>query len=710
MQNLFRPSSIRLRPMALFLVMVFVALAASLAVGALHFPRFNRCEISHNERGTRFVLKLSATPETILSRLPDKRVRLVLKGVDPGFVRPLSRYSDSLVRKVTVTRRMDDLVVTLTLSDPDTGVSLHAEEGSGVVTLDVGPAYRSVERGGTLPSRQGIREGVERLFREYDPPLESGIPFTPVEKTEIYTQLTPQDASLLKKGEAFLYKGNAVDAEQLFSSVTHDDPRVRALILTRRGESRYLLGRYRDALRDFEEAARVFPDVASLNPTAFFAQGDCLARTGDPERGRILLAGLIARNAEKPYAPMLLVRLGDILMRGGREREALALYRNVISFFPESPAAYQARMKLADRRIFAVGMDGYRSLLSEYRTIGERGGDFRVREDAAFREAILSALYGDAASAVEIVGEFLVRHPRSSYHPIAEAMQYDLVDELVTSLLEKGEDEAVVRAVESWQEYLGKALRRPDVVRGIADAYAKLSRTRERLVLFSRFVERRAGGDNEPSIHRIAIDDAVTLGDDRAAVRMATQFLERFPRDPGASTIRETLAELRYQEGNRREVIRILSPFLDRGRGVALRPPTMYYLGRSLLDEGEAKKAIAAYQRFLAANPNVAGYPLAREAAYDLARAYETVGDYRRAEATIRGVVARVPADEGERFRFRLALLQMRSGKRAEAETILKELSEKGKDPLWKRAAQQALVGEEISAGIREATRIMSRK
>ncbi|GAB4302499.1 MAG: tetratricopeptide repeat protein [Desulfuromonadia bacterium] len=686
------------------------AIIASFTFGSLSHPRFNRYEATVNDRGTHFLFKLSSTPQVSLTRLPDRRIRLVLKECDPGFIGSITRYADPRVRQVSFATRMNDIVLTFTLADPETGVRVHGEEGTGVISLDIGPGYRDIPSAGVIPSREAIKIGVERLIREFDPPLESGIPFTPVERTEVYDLLSPSDAKTMKEGEAFLYKGLAADAEQLFTSITHDNPKIRALILTRRGESRYLLRKFREALDDFMAAEKVYPDIITLNPTAFFAYGDSIARMGDTEKGRMMLGSLIASNAEKPYAQILLVRLGDILLRGGREREATAIYQNVLTYFPGSPAAHQARMKLADRRFLSVDSTGYRTLLSEYREIRERGGDFALREHAAFREVLLSSLYATAEEAAAHLAEFLSRYPRSAYLPIAESIQSDIVTELMTELISKGDHEGVARAAETYRDHLAKALQQGGVVRGIEAAYGHLSRIRGRLTLFSFFAERRWGGENAPRIQHRVIDDAVALGEERIAEEAALAYLERFPKERDGAGVREVLGEIRFFQGKPAEVARILSPFGEGRPPLApALPQTLYFLGRSYLAIGEPRKAVAVLERYLAGS-HPSSSPLAREASYDLSRGYEMIGEPRKGEGVISRAGKDLPPEMGDRFRYRAALLKMKGGKRDEGERILREIAEKGSDPVWKSAALQQLVSAELSAEIREAKRILSKK
>jgi hypothetical protein len=74
------------------------------------------------------------------------------------------------------------------------------------------------------------------------------------------------------------------------------------------------------------------------SPSIVFSYADTLVRNGDTTTGRRMLERLAVGMADTKYGPILLVRMADVMSRGGRGMEAQAIYRTVSSTFPRRGA------------------------------------------------------------------------------------------------------------------------------------------------------------------------------------------------------------------------------------------------------------------------------------------------------------------------------------------------------------------------------------
>ncbi len=83
-----------------------------------------------------------------------------------------------------------------------------------------------------------------------------------------------------------------------------------------------------------------------------------------------MLASLIARLSDKKVAPVLLVRLADILSRQGHDQEAYGLYRMVADNFGDNKASQIANLRLNDRDFLRVTPSNYRRLADKYAATG----------------------------------------------------------------------------------------------------------------------------------------------------------------------------------------------------------------------------------------------------------------------------------------------------------------------------------------------------
>lgn len=690
-----------------------VALMALLSVpvtfGSIPQIRLNRYDAKQTDGGTHFVFKLADTPEQTVSQLPDKRVRLILRKSEAGFLTRLRNYSDKTVEKVQVTRRGDDLVLTFTLRNPANGFRLHSEPGSGIVTFDVGPGMNARTNQGRPVGREMIWAGAERLIKEFDPPLRSDIPFSPINRTPVFGLLNPEEAKLFQVGEGALYKGRAVEAEELFANFPTKDERVRAMALSRLGEARYVLQKYPEARQAFQEAERLAPNLSSLNPSAYFAYGDCIARAGDLPGGRRVLSRLVAENAEKPYAQVLLVRLGDILLRNGREQDARAIYQTILTYFPTGKAASQARMKLADRQIFTVDSENYVKLLAEYVDLRSNAGDFQQREDAAFKAALLQAMYGPITEAISLVSDFEKRFPRSSYVQIMRAMHEDLVVLRFRDLLQSGEQNELIPLVTANQESLGGCLKMPEFIPALIAAYAADGGYKKELELFRYLLEHGASPEQEALLLAQMVEDARRIEDPQTTEWAARTFIERFPRHPNGGSIRERLAELLYRRNDHAGVVTHLSWLLEKGARAST-VMSYYYLGKSLQTRGTLPGTEQAMSRFITAASEQKGMtPLLADAYFTMGLGRERSGNTGGAIAAMTSGLNLAAAERKDQYRFKLADIQARAGRPEAARKLWEQVVKEGKDPEWQALAAQSLVNLDVATQVDRARKMLSK-
>lgn len=690
---------------------LLLLIAVPATFGSIPVVQFNRFEAKPVNGGTRFVFKFASTPETVLLRLPDKRIRLVFKNSEPGFIRSIKGYSDTVVQEIKLMTRGTDLVLTFTLKKPDDGVGLHSEKESGIVTLALGPGFN--ERGGSsvLPAREQIRLGAERLLKGLNPPLSADIPFTPVSRGPLYELLSKGDAQRMQAAEAALYKGYAADAEKYLTGMTHADAGLNALILSRLGEALYQQQKYAEAERIFAEAERGYPEIRDLNPSAFFSSADCIARAGNLEAARLKMGELVTSHADKPYATMLLARLGDILQRGGHELEARAIYQNLLQSFPASKAAMESRMKLADRRLLSVTAENYHDLREEYADLQSKAGDFAAREQAAFKSALLTALYAGADEALSVMNEFVRRHPRGPSSQVAAAMLEDLLSERLQELERAREYAQLCAVAEANRDYLQTAFRTPGIAAALAAAYDRTGKPAAELALFTFVCDKGWGGEQEPFMLERILDDALLLENPRHAEWAASLFSQKYPGHRDIGIVRERLAELLYRRSEHGGVIGQLDRLLDPGAEPASRSLSYYYLGKSFWVKKNWRNAALAMEKFMqSAKESGQGKPLLGEAAYTVALARERMGDQKGAAESLTRALSSAPAERQDQYRYRLAEIRQRQGRSAEARTMLEKIMKEGMDPEWKSLAAQSLLVDEIDQQVREARRLLSKK
>lgn len=105
-------------------------------------------------------------------------------------------------------------------------------------------------------------------------------------------------------------------------------------------------GKAAEAVPILESVADTVSDPV-LGGTARALLADALDTAGNPDRAAEVLRGL-ADAADASYPPELaLMRLGEVRARQGKADEARRVWEEVLSRFPESPAAAQARDRMS---------------------------------------------------------------------------------------------------------------------------------------------------------------------------------------------------------------------------------------------------------------------------------------------------------------------------------------------------------------------------
>ncbi|RNC70760.1 MAG: hypothetical protein ED859_05565 [Desulfuromonadales bacterium] len=678
-------------------VFLFSLLWGAADGGAAQDNRLYRIGVTPRAGFTRLKLSLDREPMFHVTQLPGNRVRVTLRGTDGGRWKKLRSYSDKAIDGITVGRRQSDLLVTVGVKGDPRGVRALTSAGSGVLTLDIGPGFAPPRTVPFTQGREGIRGGVEQLVTRFDPPLKSDIPFVPTDRRSLEKILPPPDVEQLLAGEAALYRGKGSEAEELLSPLAAKDTPAKGLALFRRGEARATLQKYGEALKDFREAERLWPEFLNLSPGTTFVYADSIVRSGDLEGGRRLLGRLIAGLADKKYAPVLLVRLADILARQGKEMEAVAIYRTVSENFAGNKAVWQARMKLVDRRLMAVEPSTFGGLVAEYREIFDRGGDNVLREEALFKAALLTALFGDADAGFALVVEYGKRFPQGIYGSIVRGMREELLVPVVQRLVKAGDHEGLTKLAKDNKEYLVKCLADPGFVRGLSEAFAAREAFKEEATLFSFLVEREWSAPQAPELYRRLVADAERLGDLALLEKSAGDFLGKFPDHPSALRYREQLAGLAYHRGDMATVIARLAPLLA-GKARPEEAESLYYLGKALDGAGNRRDAEKAMILFVSElRQRSATSELAPDAYYVAASARLARGDRKGAMELLRAGSATAPETQREPFLYKMGEIARAEGRRDEAASHFKAVATTGRDPLWQKMAAQALADIELT-------------
>jgi TolA-binding protein len=650
--------------------------------------RLQRVDIRPKKGYTRIVLGLKDVPTYKISALAGNRLRISIEGAEGPLFKKFRNYSDTNIGGLLFSRRGTDLLVTFQTT-PGAGWRELQVDGGSSITLDVGGKFRPPLPGPSAPGREKIWSGVEKLVRDFDPPLKSDIPFQPTDRQILKSILDTVDQQIFMEAEAALYKGRLTEAEEGFSPFAVRQAPIKSLALYRLGETWYKLQKYTQALAAFREAEKIWPAYLNYNPSITFYYGDSIVRSGDLTAGRILLSNLIGRLADKKFAPTLLVRLGDILARQGQEQESLALYRTVAENFKNNKARYMAQIRLNDREFLQATAASYRSLGESYQEIALQSGDFEMREESHFKYVLLESLHGEAAGALQVLTTFQRKFPRGVYTTVVRVMREVLVGRVYKERTWDKDAAALIRFVEEHQEYLAACVELPGFLEKVAVSYTEAGRPIELIKLFSYLVERQWSTTGVPYMYEEIANNAELIGDVALAESSLRNFSRKYPAHPRVRLILERLGGLCFTENKHRETRDALQWLLNKGER-ALKSESYYYLGRSLWSLKEYSLATKAIDRYLV-SAGALGGRLLPDAYFIAVSSRESLGDRKGALRLLEAGLKLPGSPRSEEFLYKSGEMNLLEGKKHLARSYFEQIVTKGKDPDWQKLAQQAL-------------------
>jgi len=681
----------------LFFILAAVMIVAPREAQASVSNAVYRVDIRPKKDYTRITLRLAESPAYTLSAIPGNRLRLVIQDACGTMFKKYRSYSDSNIGGLLFSRRGGSLIVTFQIA-PKAGWRDLSRQDISAITLDVGAALKPVSSNAYPVGREKIWSGAEKLVRDFDPPLKSEIPFTPTDRQVLKNLLSEDDQKLFMTAEGALYKGQMTDAEEIFFHFASREAPVRSLAMYRLAETRYKLQKYPLALATFREAERLWPGYLGFNPAVTFDYGDSIARSGELLSARSLLGVLIARLADKKFAPVLIVRLGDILSRQGHELEAVAMYENVSENFKDNKANQMAVMRLADIKFLHATPWNYRPLSKVYLDVFKQGKDPGLREESLFKHVLLESINGDADEALQSLISFQGKFPRGVYTTVIRTMREVLVAEVYQHVSRSKDTAALLRFVEEHHDYLAGCIGQPGFLKTVARAYNESGRPIELIKLLNSLVDKHSSAPVAPEMYMEISDNSELIGDVATAERTLREFLRKYPASPRTRLILERLGAICYAGDKHQQVKEAMLWLLNKGEK-AQRAESYYLLGRSLWSLKLYPQASTAMELFVAAGGHD---PLLLPDAYFVAASAREISGDRKGALKLLDAAIKLPDNKrsGE-FIYKAGEINLRAGNTQHAKRLFDYLASNGKDPDWQKLARQALVSLGSKAPVR---------
>lgn len=651
-----------------------------------------RIDIRPRKEFTRLTVRLAAPPAYSIAAIPGNRLRLDIKDTEGALFKKFRKYSDRNIGGLVLKKRGDSLLITFQIARTAGWRDLSRPDISAI-TLDVGTSFKPGPPHPSLGGREKIWVGVEKLVRDFDPPLKSEIPFSPTDRQILKSFLSDADQKEFMAAEAALYKGRLTEADELFSRFSARQTQIRPLALYRLAETWYKLQKYPQALAAFREAEKLWPAYLGINPGVTFYYGDSIARSGELTQARTLLAGLVARLADKSFAPALLVRLGDILARQGHEQESRAIYQNVASYFKESKASKMASMRIADSEFLQSTPWNYRPISDVYLQASQQSGDLDMREESHFKYALLESIHGESGEALKQIMLFQRKFPRGVYVAVVRTIREVLAAEVYRRTSWDKDPAALVRFMDEQHEYLASCVEQPRFLPTVTRAYTEAGRPIELVKLLTALVDRSWAASVAPELYISIVDNAELIGDLATAERTAKAFLAKFPTNQQARLMTERLGSIYFSAEKHQQVKETLIKLLNKNER-AQRSESYYQLGRSLWALQLNAPAAKSMELFLAATTG-RDPKLIPDAYFVAGSAKENIGD-RKGALKLFEAALKIPDNKrNEEFLYKAGQINLHEGNIRQAKSLFEQLVKSGKDPDWQKLAQQALASLE---------------
>ena len=654
--------------------------------------RLYRIDILPQKDFTRLTVRLSEPPRYSLSSIPGNRLRVVIQDAGGTLYKKFRHYSDKNIGGLVLKKRGENLLITFQISQKAGWRDLSRPDISAV-TIDIGSPFKPGAPHPSIAGREKIWNGVEKLVRDFDPPLKSEIPFAQTDLLVLNNFLAGDELKDFMSAEAALYKGRLIEAEEQFTRFSSRQTPIRSLALYRLGETWYKLQKYPQALIAFREAEKVWPAYLGINPGVTFYYGDSIARSGELASARTLLASLVARLADKTFAPALLVRLGDILTRQGHEHDARAIYQNVAENFKDNKARQMALMRVADSEFLQSTPWNYRPISDVYLNASLQSGDLDMREEAHFKHILLESMHGEAAEALQLVMGFQRKFPRGVYVAVVKTIREVLVAEVFLRTVWNRDPSALVRFMDEQHEYLASCVEKPGFLATVTRAYNEAGRPIELVKLLTALVDRMWSAPVAPELYACIIDNAELIGDAATAERTIKTFLGKFPANQRARLMTERLGSIYYSADKHQQVKDTLLWLLNKGEH-AQRAESYYQLGRSLWALQLYPQAAKSMDLFLA-TPSGRDPRLVPDAYFVAGSARESTGDRKGALKLFEAAIKLPDNKRNEEFQYRAGQINLNEGNIQRAKGLFAHLAKNGKDPDWQKLAQQALTSLE---------------
>ncbi len=445
-----------------------------------------------------------------------------------------------------------------------------------------------------------------------------------------------------------------------------------AAFKVRSAEAMVMLGDYEGAWK----VLGVLPDQDPLwsRPETLRAYAELLHQRGDYPRAAKAWEALAAALEGQLGQGLALFRSGQSYFKGGERKLALLLFRQLKSRYAAQEVGLRSGLRLSDYAVLSSGENRRLQAAVEYGTLAIQAPLRKLREEAAFKQALLYFLLHDNVRSVEFLMAFVRDFGSGSLRSEADYLLTELLPVVVEEHLSKGQEFEALILVEQNRELILSGVLSHDFLTSLARAFSRIGLLDRAYSVFLFIRDAAQGRPEAEAVYLPMVRVLLEAEEVDLVSRYAGEYLSSFPQGADAAEIFVLLLRGLYEAGRIEEARELLRVDYPRSEAVDL------WAGRVLLASGELDGAAA----FLA-GAGLDGRQ--QQAIFMRAEIFFARGEQGRSQSLYEALAQGTA--HGDQSKYRLGQI-FSSSDRGLALKYFTDLVEEGRDPLWKRLAAEA--------------------
>jgi len=500
------------------------------------------------------------------------------------------------------------------------------------------------------------------------------------------------------------------ELNELFKKITVDTPLAGSFKLLQ-AELALMAGRTLDAEKLLDEPA--LSQNASLAPARLLRQADLLYIKNDKVKALTAYLELAARSNIIDADPMSLAFFSDCLYAAKRFPEAakrymlladllnsqpnqdLAFFRQAMSQLHVPATKKKARIDLQQiQDAFPRTNGGIRALLKQtdldyaaqhlpphearavYETYAARADSVALREESAFKQALVNAQSGEHEASVLQCQELLRSFQSGNLRTEATALLIQQLPGVIRQLVKDKEYVKALVLAKQNKKIFARGWIDNGLLYDLARAYDSLDMADPAAQAYQYLFEVAGDGEKE-KIYLPLLRSLFSAGRHVQVEEYADRYQLRYPKGTDLAAVFLLKARALYESGQLDKAIKILtaanSPKL---------PQLELLKGRIYFESKEWQKVIDTLSP-----AELRDLVVQNALLLPLAEAYFQAGQEQQATPLFQQLAAEKTG--GEQVQYRLAQIELKRDNAKQALNLFKELAEKGKDPLWTKLARE---------------------